>query len=168
MVKTYGEKNQDGGKFTMLVPNKIKLSNFILDKMAIAFQFDGHRPFWNEKLQNKMHKFMLESNGIGLAAPQCGIGYRFFVMDLDNGGDPHYCFNPEILSSSEETVTMDEGCLSFPDEILTITRAENIVVKYFDYEGNRIDTQFSGLHSVCFQHELDHLNGIVFHERVTK
>ena len=152
----------------MLVPNKIKLSNYVLDKMAIAFQFDGHRPFWNEKLQNKMHKFMLESNGIGLAAPQVGISFRFFCMDLENGGDPHYCFNPEILSSSEETVTMDEGCLSFPDEILTITRAENIVVKYFDYEGNRIDTQFAGLHSVCFQHELDHLDGILFHERVTK
>jgi peptide deformylase len=99
-------------------------------------------------------------NGLGLSANQCGYEYRVFVM----GSNDSYVafFNPEIIWTSEETIRMEEGCLSFLDLFLNIERPISIKVKYQDFTGETKEAMFAGLTARCFQHELDHMNGIVY------
>ena len=98
--------------------------------------------------------------GMGLAAPQAGINARVFVM----GAEDSYVafFNPSIVLKSKKEVHMIEGCLSFPFLALRITRPEEIAVIYQDYNGVWREATYSGISARCFQHELDHLNGIVY------
>ena len=147
----------------MIIPQTLKLTKKVLYKPASPIAFDNTN--LNLTLANRMFTFMMTKDGIGLAAPQVGISKRLFVMYID--GLLYHCFNPEIIEASEELMTFKEGCLSFPDEFLTITRPKTIQVRYQDHEGTWIEKTFDGLASVCFQHELDHLNGIVFHDRTT-
>ena len=97
---------------------------------------------------------------LGLSANQCGYNYRVFVM----GADDNYVafFNPEITWMSEETSKMEEGCLSYLDLFLNIERPNVIKVSYQDFTGEKKEAQFAGLTARCFQHELDHMNGIVY------
>jgi peptide deformylase len=99
-------------------------------------------------------------NGIGLSANQCGYNYRVFVM---GSGDEYVAFfNPKIISVSEETSKMEEGCLSYMDLFLNIERHSNIEVEYQDFTGAIKTAKFTGITARCFQHELDHMNGIVY------
>ena len=99
-------------------------------------------------------------NGIGLSANQCGYNYRVFVMGT---GDEYVAFfNPKIISVSEEKTRMEEGCLSYIDLFLNIERPSVIEVEYQDFTGVTKTTKFAGLTARCFQHELDHMNGIVY------
>lgn len=102
--------------------------------------------------------------GLGLSANQCGFPHRVFVM----GSDDNYVafFNPEIINVSKDSVHMIEGCLSFPFLGLRITRPAEIGVRYQDFNGEWKGTTLSGLSARCFQHELDHMNGIVYTDRV--
>lgn len=102
--------------------------------------------------------------GIGLSANQCGFPYRVFVM----GYEDNYVafFNPELINISKKEVHMIEGCLSFPFLGLRITRPEEIGVRYQDFNGNWQGTTLSGISARCFQHELDHMNGIVYTDKV--
>ena len=104
----------------------------------------------------KVHK------GIGLAAPQIGLNYRFFMMETD------MYINPVILEQSEDIVIDTEGCLSFPGLAMRVKRAKKVIVEYTDIEGKRKEGKFVNYMSRCFQHELDHLNGITFNQRVSK
>lgn len=101
--------------------------------------------------------------GIGLSANQCGFAHRVFVM----GAEDKYVafFNPSIVQSSEEEVHMLEGCLSFPLLGLRITRPKEIVVEYQDFNGVVRQATYQGLTARCFQHELDHMNGVVYTQR---
>jgi peptide deformylase len=99
-------------------------------------------------------------NGLGLSANQCGYNYRVFVM---GSGDEYVAFfNPKITSFSAETTKLEEGCLSSKDLFLNIERPTSIEVEYQDYNGITKTAKFAGLTARCFQHELDHLNGIVY------
>jgi len=99
-------------------------------------------------------------NGLGLSANQCGYNYRVFVM---GSGDEYVAFfNPKITSFSAETTKLEEGCLSSKDLFLNIERPTSIEVEYQDYNGTTKTAKFAGLTARCFQHELDHLNGIVY------
>lgn len=102
--------------------------------------------------------------GLGLSANQCGFYYRVFVM----GNDDNYVafFNPQLLSYSEETTKMEEGCLSFKDLFLNIERPTSITVSYQDYTGEHKTATFTGMTARCFQHELDHMHGICYTNRV--
>ena len=104
-----------------------------------------------------------KNKGLGLSANQCGFEHRVFVMG--SGEDYIACFNPKIISTKEEA-HMPEGCLSFPLLELRITRPKTIEVEYQDWTGKVHNTTFDGLTSRIFQHELDHLNGIVYTDRV--
>ena len=104
----------------------------------------------------KVHK------GIGLAAPQIGLNYRFFMMETD------MYINPVILEQSEDIVIDTEGCLSFPGLSMRVKRAKKVTVEYTDIEGKRKEGKFVNYMSRCFQHELDHLDGITFNQRVSK
>lgn len=103
-------------------------------------------------------------HGIGLSANQCGFPYRVFVM----GSDDNYVafFNPELINVSKEEVHMVEGCLSFPFLALRITRPAEIGVRYQDFNGEWKGTTLSGISARCFLHELDHMNGIVYTDKV--
>jgi peptide deformylase len=117
----------------------------------------------NEDLINRMQVLMHANGGIGLAANQCGERVRVFIMLIN--GEFWACFNPEIIEVSADLAKFDEGCLSFPGETCIIKRPDSILVKYFDITGIEIIERLVGLPSRCFQHELDHLNGITMHDR---
>jgi peptide deformylase len=109
----------------------------------------------------------MEANrGMGLAAPQIGMPLRFFVMRTTDGRSIA-CFNPQIISVSSDTEKGDEGCLSFPDLWLKVRRPIKAEVRYFDQNGNLVNETFENLNARAFQHELDHLNGVVFTTKVS-
>jgi peptide deformylase len=139
----------------------MKLTRKVLHNVARPLDFQY--PVKNQQLVNQMLGLMRLENGIGLAAPQIGISKRLFVMSVD--GHDRACFNPEIVSSSAVFTDFQEGCLSFPGESCIIKRPEQIRVKYQNHFGDWIEVDLAGLEARCFQHELDHLNGITMHDR---
>jgi peptide deformylase len=114
-----------------------------------------------------MFDLMRDRRGIGLAAPQVGVPYRLFVMSLRQYGftADFVCINPEILAAGPAVPGL-EGCLSFPGLALTVRRAEEITVRYQDLTGETITQDLTGILGRCFCHELDHLDGVVFTQRV--
>jgi len=108
---------------------------------------------------DEMFTLMGESNGIGLAAPQVGLSMRFFVMEL--GGVKTACINPKITRSSPEIVAAPEGCLSYPGASVMVTRHSAVRVEYMTATGAVRKKSLRGINARCFQHELDHLNGVV-------
>lgn len=119
---------------------------------------------------DKMYKTMRQAPGIGLAANQIGLLNRVFVMHVDRPGyeenedstDPVYLINPEIIWKSDEPSVLEEGCLSIPEQYAEVERAAKVRVKYLDYYGKPQEMEGSGLVSHVIQHELDHLNGVLF------
>ena len=109
---------------------------------------------------------MFHYEGIGLAANQIGMDVRAFAMirDLENN-EVIVCFNPKIVKKFNEVVNCEEGCLSFPDEIISVDRPDKIVVKYEDEDKKEHKIKLSGMASRVFQHEFDHLEGIDFTQR---
>jgi peptide deformylase len=123
--------------------------------------FDFNNPPVNpNRFASSLVETCKKHNGLGLSANQCGYEYRVFVM----GSNDSYVafFNPEIIWSSEETIRMEEGCLSFQDLFLNIERPIGIRVKYQDFSGETKEAMFAGLTARCFQHEMNHMNGIVY------
>jgi peptide deformylase len=99
-----------------------------------------------------------------LAAPQVGVGLRFAVVDLqpDDKPAPIVLINPEVTARSEEQATREEGCLSLPGQYADVTRPARVTVRYTDVEGARRQIDAEGLLAACIQHEIDHLDGILF------
>ncbi len=112
----------------------------------------------------RMLATMYRAPGIGLAAPQVGVGLRLTVVDLmpDNKPAPLVLVNPEVMAASEELATREEGCLSLPGQYADITRPANVRIRYFDQMGARQEIQAHGLLAACLQHEIDHLDGVLF------
>lgn len=113
---------------------------------------------------DNMFDTMYDDKGIGLAATQVGIDKRIFVLDteFENEGMCDALINPVILEASEEKVVYPEGCLSFPDLFINLERAARVKLEYMDLTGEKKTVILEGISAVCAQHELDHLNGIVF------
>ena len=109
---------------------------------------------------------MMHYEGVGLSANQIGISERVFIMVLNMETEETItCFNPRIIKRYDENVYFEEGCLSFPDEILNVERPERIVVMYEDEDKKDHKIKLSGMAARVFLHEFDHLEGIVFTER---
>lgn len=104
--------------------------------------------------------------GIGLSANQCGVEARMFVIGTDDF--EMVCINPEVIEMSEDMANDKEGCLSFPGLALRVSRPFTIKVRYLDLEGNSVEQTLDGITARCYLHELDHMNGIVFTEKVGK
>lgn len=124
-----------------------------------------------KELEKSMIDFMVASHGIGLAANQIGLTKRVFVMGSENiegFPKPFAVFNPVILEASNELVLDEEGCLSYPGLYLRLKRPEWIVAQYQDSDGVLREIKIDGYLSKCFQHELDHLNGVCFVDRVSQ
>lgn len=119
-----------------------------------------------KKLADDMLTTMYDAPGIGLAAPQVGVGARLLVMDCakDEGepAQPMVLINPEILWTSDETNTHEEGCLSLPDQFADVVRPAEVEVRWLTLEGGEATQRFDGLWATCVQHEIDHLNGTLF------
>jgi len=142
----------------------VKETDPVLKKPCDAVDFETSTREERQSLVDQMIATMTESGGIGLAAPQIGVTKRVFVL-LENDV-PICCFNPEIVHTIGTDVVDYEGCLSFPKLWLKVGRAEGVVGKYQDIDGNEVTRQFDGLSARCFLHELDHVNGVVFVDKV--
>ena len=107
---------------------------------------------------------MYRAPGIGLAAPQVGVGLRVAVIDLmpDDKPAPIVLINPEIVAASEELATREEGCLSLPNQYAEVTRPARVKIRYLDQQGARREVEAEGLLAACLQHEMDHLDGVLF------
>ncbi len=117
----------------------------------------------------RMFAAMYQAPGIGLAAPQVGVGLRFFVLDLmpDEKPTPLVLVNPEIVAAGEELATREEGCLSLPGQYADVTRPAEVRVRYRDLEGAAHEIAAQGLLAACLQHEIDHLDGVLFVDRIS-
>lgn len=121
-------------------------------------------------LEQQMIEFMLKEGGVGLAANQLGITKRVFVIGnprIPEFPKPFAIFNPKILGVSKEISMFKEGCLSYPGLWLNIKRPEKIIAEYQDRNANTHTVEMDGYVARCFQHELDHLDGICFVDRVS-
>ena len=122
-------------------------------------------------LMDDMLETMYDAPGIGLAAIQIGVPKRVIVIDLsknDEKKNPYYFVNPEILTKSRKDASYEEGCLSVPNQFAEISRPDTCKVKYLDYEGNEKILDAKGLLATCIQHEMDHLEGILFIDYLSK
>ena len=125
----------------------------------------------DQNLMDDMLETMYAANGIGLAAIQIGVPKRIIVMDIsrdENKKEPIYFVNPIIKNRNTEKNTYEEGCLSVPNQFAEIDRPSKCEVEYLDYDGNKKLLKAEGLLATCIQHEMDHLEGILFIDYLSK
>ncbi len=123
------------------------------------------------KLVDDMFETMYAAPGIGLAAIQIGVAKRVITMDLSKKDDEHkpqVFINPEITWASDETSTYEEGCLSIPEYYEEVERPDQVRVKYLDPDGKTHEITAKGLFATCLQHEIDHINGVLFIDHLSK
>jgi len=122
-------------------------------------------------LMDDMLETMYDAPGIGLAAIQIGVPQRVIVMDLAREGEdpqPRHFVNPEILETSEELFEYEEGCLSVPDIYDAVERPARVRIRYQNYQGETVEEWAEGLYAVCIQHEMDHLEGVLFIDHLSR
>jgi peptide deformylase len=145
----------------------IKFPNEVLRQKVEEFDFEKCilDPF---KLEKELIETMLAHDGIGLAAVQVGIPLRVFVMGhLGNPETAQAFFNPMVVATVDELEDLEEGCLSFPGIYVNIKRPKKILARWQNTLGEWQQSEFDGYNCKCFLHELDHLEGIVFQDRVS-
>ena len=145
--------------------NLVDPNDPILTNSCQVFDFKNP-PFDPTEFAKDLVKFMYDKNGIGLAANQVGVPYRVFAMR----GQPEnfVCYNPKIVQPSEMTIELEEGCLTYPNLLVKITRPQHVRVRFTTPNGDTMTRQFTGLTARIFQHELDHLDGVIFYNRANR
>ena len=151
----------------MTIKTIITEPNEILRQVSKPLQTVGNE---ERKLMDDMLETMYAANGIGLAAIQIGIPKRIIVMDISKDGkkNPMYFVNPIINNKDKEQTTYEEGCLSVPDYFAEVDRPKYCEVEYLDYNGKSKVLEADGLLATCIQHEMDHLEGILFIDYLSK
>ena len=142
--------------------------NKILRKVSSSVEKVGDE---ERALMDDMLDTMYDASGIGLAAIQIGVPKRIIVMDIsrdENKKEPMYFVNPVIKNKNEEMARYEEGCLSVPDQFAEIERPNTCEVEYLDYNGKKQILKADGLLATCIQHEMDHLEGILFIDYLSK
>jgi peptide deformylase len=122
-------------------------------------------------LMDDMLETMYAAPGIGLAAIQVGVPKRVIVMDIARAEEPkapRFFVNPEILWASEEMFAYEEGCLSIPEIYDEVERPGKVRIRYLGYDGNPVEEEAEGLFAVCIQHEMDHLDGVLFIDHLSR
>jgi peptide deformylase len=145
--------------------NLIIGENNILKEECKEFDFTNP-PFDPLEFSKNLVQTMYDNNGIGLAANQVGVPYKIFAMR----GKPadFVCFNPRVVMHSQEIIALEETCLSFPGLAIKIKRSQHIRVRFQSPTGETSTQMFTGMTARVFQHELDHLNGIIFYKRANR
>ena len=152
----------------MTVKNILTEPNKILRKVSLPVEKVGNE---ERRLMDDMLETMYEAKGIGLAAIQIGIPKRIIVMDLskeEGKKEPRYFVNPIIKNKSEKISTYEEGCLSVLSVFAEVDRPSTCEVEYLDYNGDKKILKADGLLATCIQHEMDHLEGILFIDYLSK
>ena len=150
----------------LTVDNKADLSVLKTRSEPVAAVDDALRALMTDMLET-----MYAAPGIGLAAVQVGEPKRVIVMDLSRDPEakaPRYFVNPEITWRSEETAPYEEGCLSVPEIYDEVERPARVRLRYLDYEGQPVEEEADGLFAVCIQHEMDHLEGVLFIDHLSR
>jgi len=146
----------------LIIPNKkLRLKSEPVGKVTADIR----------KLVEDMFETMYEAPGIGLAAIQVGVAKRVVTMDLakkEGPENPRVFINPEIVWSSDELSTYEEGCLSIPDIHEDVDRPARVRVKFLDLDGKQHEEEADGLFATCIQHEIDHTNGVLFIDHISK
>eukprot|EP00752_Nemacystus_decipiens_P017406 g15601.t1 len=123
------------------------------------------------RLLDDMLETMYDAPGIGLAAPQVGVSKRMLVVDVAREGEapqPMKLINPEILERSDDLAAYEEGCLSFPEQFAEVKRPARVRIAYLDETGEAREIEAEGLLATCLQHEIDHLDGVVFVDHISQ
>ena len=152
----------------MAIKNILTEPNKILRQISQSVEKVGNE---ERQLMDDMLETMYSANGIGLAAIQIGFPKRIIVMDISKdqtNKNPMYFVNPIILNKATEQSTYEEGCLSVPDQFAEIDRPNKCEVEYLDYNGEKKLLKAEGLLATCIQHEIDHLEGILFIDYLSK
>ena len=152
----------------MTIKTIITEPNMILRQKSKPVETVGEE---ERKLMNDMLETMYAANGIGLAAIQIGVPKRIIVMDLskeENKKIPMYFVNPIIVKKNEEKTIYEEGCLSVPNQFAEIQRSSKCEIEYLDFNGDKQNLEAEGLLATCIQHEMDHLEGILFIDYLSK
>ena len=151
----------------MTIRNILTEPNKILRQVSTKVEGVGKE---EQKLMDDMLETMYAANGIGLAAIQVGVPKRIIVMDLskDKEKKPMFFVNPEINNKNKINSVYEEGCLSVPNQFAEIERPSTCEVKFLDYNGNEKIIKAEGLLATCIQHEMDHLEGILFIDYLSK
>ena len=151
----------------MAIKNILTEPNKILRQVSKVVEKVGNE---ERQLMDDMLDTMYDANGIGLAAIQIGIPKRIIVMDIgkDEKKEPRYFVNPVIVNKDKIKNTHEEGCLSVPDQFAEIDRPSKCEVEYLDYNGKKQLLKADGLLATCIQHEMDHLEGILFIDYLSK
>ena len=145
-----------------MIKDLVPSENLLLHERVNSCSYNLNR----QELSNTLKESMIYHKGIGLSANQIGIWERAFVMIRDiEYKEIITCFNPRIIKESKKEVSMQEGCLSYPDLFLDISRPESVVVKYEDENKKLHKVKLDGLAARVFQHEYDHMEGIDFTQR---
>ena len=145
--------------------NLVNQNDPILTSVCQEFDFNNP-PFDPIEFAKDLVKHMYDWNGIGLAANQVGVPYRVFAM---RGSPENFvCFNPKVVTFGLEEVVLEEGCLTYIGLLVKIKRPQHIRVRFTMANGETVTRQFTGISARVFQHELDHLNGIVFYKRANR
>ena len=165
--QTRYDLNQDDSEISIRKLDLLPEDHPVLHKEPLPWVFDP--PQADPKL---MYDIMLENmvyhKGLGLSANQIGMPVKVFSMRVDDSDNAIVCFNPEIIKESEEMVTMEEGCLSYPFLYLNKKRPKELSVKYQNVDGDFINAHFEGLAARVFHHEMDHMKGKTFLDGVSK
>ncbi|MCL5006783.1 MAG: peptide deformylase [Patescibacteria group bacterium] len=143
-----------------------KEEGIFLRKKTKLFDFREYSRKEISGLINDMRKIMKNADGIGLSANQIGFDFRMFVAEVE--GKFYAIFNPELSRFSKETKTLEEGCLSVPDKFSAVTRPDKVLLTGCDRNGRKIKIKAWGLLARVFQHEVDHLDGKLFLDRIKK
>jgi peptide deformylase len=148
-------------KILTLPSRKLKQKSDLIDKITPEIR----------TLVDDMFETMYEAPGIGLAAVQVGVLKRLVTMDLskkEGEKNPRVFVNPEIVWSSEDSSVYEEGCLSIPEVHEDVERPARVKVSFLDLDGKRHEEEADGLYATCIQHEIDHLNGVLFIDHISK
>ena len=152
----------------MTVKTILTEPNKLLRQVSLPVEKVGND---ERRLMDDMLETMYEAKGIGLAAIQIGVPKRIIVMDIGNKEkkkEPMYFVNPVIKNKNSEHSTYEEGCLSVPNQFAEVDRPSTCEVEFLDYNGNKKILNASGLLATCIQHEMDHLEGILFIDYLSK
>lgn len=145
--------------------NLVEQNDPILTTKCQDFDF-SNPPFDPIEFAKNLVKFMYENNGIGLAANQIGVPYRVFAM---RGSPENFvCFNPKVVQASEQTIVLEEGCLTYPGLFVKVKRPQFLRVRFNTPNGDTRTETFTNMTARTFQHELDHLDGIIFYNKANK